>query len=217
MHAAALQHHGFPALQLYPGLNYKYLEQLIDASYTAGADEHMIRSISEFTTDAVNASDVNGISPSPYFMPTDDKSHAYSKEEANEFLEITSRIWKKRRNYAPMSIDMTNIRGIVNADNLTELTYPHQTCVFATTQVVISPYGNILPCLYYQHYHLGNITKQDLSEIWGNKEHSIFCKEQQNDRIPLCRHCSIKYYHKPFLPSMKDVARATVEKITHQY
>ncbi len=197
------------------GMNYKYLEQLIDVSHKAGADEHMIGSISEFTTDAVNKSGVNGILPSPYFMPTDDKSHAYSKEEAKEFLEIISRIWKNRQNLHPMSIDMTNIRGVVDVDNLTELTYPYQACLFATTQVIISPYGNILPCLYYKNYHLGNITKQDLSEIWGNEEHRKFCKQQQRDRIPLCNHCSIKFYHKPFLPSMKDVAKAAVEKITN--
>ncbi len=195
-------------------MNYKYLEQLVDVSLKAGADEYMIRSISEFTTDAVNTSAVNGILPSPYFMPTDDKSHAYSKEEAKEFLEITSRIWKNRQNLHPMSIDMTNIRGVVNIDSLTELTYPYQTCLFATTQVVISPYGNILPCLYYKNYHLGNITKQDLTEVWGNEKHRKFCKQQQQDKIPLCNHCSIKFYHKPFLPSMKDVARAAVEKIT---
>lgn len=196
-------------------MNYRFLEQLIDASHKAGVNEHMIRSISEFTTEAVANSAVGNIKPEPYFMPTDNKSHVYSKKEAIEFLKITSRIWKNRRNYYPMSIDMTNIRGIVNADNLTELTYPHQTCVFATTQVVISPYGNILPCMYYNNYHLGNITKQDLSEIWGNKKHRIFCKQQQKDKISLCNHCSIKYYHKPFLPSMKDVVRAAVEKITN--
>ncbi len=196
-------------------MNYKYLQQLVDVSHKTGADEHMIRSISEFTTDAVNMSGVNGILPSPYFMPTDNKSHAYSKEEAKEFLEITSRIWKNRRNLHHMGLDMTNIRGILNVDNLTELTYPYQTCLFATTQVVISPYGNILPCLYYKNYHMGNITKQDLSEIWGNKNHRIFCKQQQQDKIPLCGHCSIKFYHKPFLPSVRDVARAAVEKITN--
>lgn len=194
-------------------MNYKYLEQLMDVSHKAGADEHVIRSISEFTTAAVNRSEVNGVLPSPYFMPTDDKSHAYNKKEAAEFLEIINRIWKNRQQLHPMSIDMTNLRGIVNIDNLTKLTYPYQTCLFATTQVVISPYGNILPCLYYKNYHLGNIIMQDLSAIWGNEKHRAFCSQQQRDKIPLCNHCSIKFYHKPFLPSVKDVTRSVIEKI----
>ncbi len=195
-------------------MNYRYLEQIIDISYKAGADEHMVRGISEFTNEAVNISDVDGILPSPYFMPTDDKSHVYNKEEAKEFLGIISRIWKNRRNLHPMHLDMTNIRGIVNVENLTKLTYPHQTCVFATTQVVISPYGNILPCLYYKNYHLGNILNQDLSDIWGNKKHRTLCCQQQRNKIPLCDHCSIKYYHKPFIPSVKEVARAAIEKFS---
>ncbi|VAW92810.1 FIG00680394: hypothetical protein [hydrothermal vent metagenome] len=193
-------------------MNYRYLEQLIKVSHEAGADEHMIRGISEFTTEAVKISSVNGVLPSPYFMPTDDKSHAYSHEEAKEFIDILSRIWKSRQDFQPMSIDMTNLRGTATIDNLTKLLYPHQECLFATTQVVISPYGNVLPCLYYKNYHMGNITKKDLSEIWGNKKHKEFCGQQQQNKIPLCDHCSIKFYHKPFLPSVKDVARAAVEK-----
>jgi len=193
-------------------MNYRYLETLVDVAHKAGVDEHMIRGISEFTNEAVEISDVNGIVPSPYFMPTDDKSHAFSEEQATEFLDILSRIWKGRAKYHSMSIDMTNLRD-VGVKDLMQLTYPHQTCVFATTQVVISPYGNVLPCLYFKNYHLGNIVHHDLSEIWGNKDHRLFCEQQQRNEIPLCDHCSIKFYHKTFLPSLKDVTRAAMEKI----
>ncbi len=195
-------------------LNYKHLETLHRAAYEMGADEHMIRGISEFTNSVVNETTVKGIHPSPYFMTTDDKSHAYTKEEAHEFQKILQRLWKNRRNHLPMSTDMTNLRG-VSQNNLVHLTYPYQMCVFATTQVVISPYGNVLPCLYFKNYHLGNLTKQGLSEIWGNKDHRIFCKQQQKDEIQLCKHCSIKFYHKPFLPSVMDVARAAIDKIAN--
>ena len=145
-------------------------------------------------------------------MSTDDKSHAFSEEQAAEFLDIKSRIWKGRDKYHPMSMDMTNLKGVGRKD-LMQLTYPRQTCVFATTQVVISPYGNVLPCLYYKNYHLGNISQKDISEIWGNNDHRTFCEQQQRNEIPLCDHCSSKFYHKTFLPSLKDVARAAVEKI----
>jgi radical SAM protein with 4Fe4S-binding SPASM domain len=85
--------------------------------------------------------------------------------------------------------------------------------VFATTQVVISPYGNVLPCLYYKNYHLGNVAKTDLAEIWGNPEHRLFCEQQQRNEIPVCDCCSNKFYHKTILPSLKDVSRAAIDKI----
>lgn len=192
-------------------LNYRYLEELINVAHEAGVDEHMTRGISEFTNEAVEKTIVNGIHPTPYFMPTDDKSHAFSEEQAKEFIDILGRIWGNRSSYAPMSIDMTNLRHIDSGD-LTQLTYPHQTCVFATTQVVISPYGNVLPCLYFKDYHLGNIGEKDLSEIWGNSDHRQFCSQQQRNEMMLCDHCSIKYYHKTFIPSLKDVTRAAIEK-----
>lgn len=195
-------------------MNYHHLETLADVAYEAGADDYEIRGISEFTTEAVKESAVNGILPEPYFMPTDNKSHAFSEKQAKELLDILQRIRRKRDKYQSMSVGMTNMEGL-KSDNLTQLDYPHQTCLFATTQVVISPYGNVLPCVYYNDYHLGNVNKHDLLEIWGNDKHKIFCEQQRKNDIPLCDHCSIKYYHKPFLPAMKDITRNVISKVLH--
>ncbi|MFT7128295.1 MAG: radical SAM protein with 4Fe4S-binding SPASM domain [Gammaproteobacteria bacterium] len=80
---------------------------------------------------------------------------------------------------------------------------------------MISPYGNVLPCLYYKNYHLGNLKRQDLSSVWGNKDHKLFCQQQQRNEIPLCDNCSIKFYHKPFTAAVKEVTKAAIEKITN--
>ena len=194
-------------------MNYDVLDTLADVAYEAGADEYEIHGISEFTTEAVAASAVNGVLPDPYFMPTDDKSHAFSEHQARELLAILKRIRQHRDKYRPMSITMENLDGL-EAEQLTQLHYPHQTCLFATTQVVISPYGNVIPCLYYKDYHLGNMEKHDLSDIWGNEKHKAFCQQQRNNRIPLCNHCSNKYYHKPFFPVMKAVTRDVFRRLT---
>jgi radical SAM protein with 4Fe4S-binding SPASM domain len=185
-------------------LNYQYIEKLMQASCSSGADEHVLRGISEFTNASVDASEVAGIHPSPYFMPTDNKSHAFSKEQARELLECLSAIRARRKSFLPMSVDMANLQDLSEED-LTELKYPHQTCLFATTQVVISPYGNVLPCLYYKNYHLGNIQNRGLATIWGNDKHRYFCDQQKRKDIPLCEHCSIKFYHKPFIPTLLEV------------
>jgi len=194
-------------------MNYHHLDTLADIAYETGADEYEIHGISEFTTKAVAASAVDGILPDPYFMPTDDKSHSFSDKQARELLVILQRIRKEKDKYQPMSVTMANLDGL-KAENLTELFYPHQTCLFATTQVVISPYGNVLPCLYYKDYHLGNLKNHDLSDIWGSEKHKVFCKQQRKNQIPLCDHCSNKYYHKPFIPVAKDVTRDIFRKLT---
>jgi len=193
-------------------LNYKYLESLAEYAQQAGADEYLIRGISEFTTDSVATSAVNNIKPEPYFMPTDNKSHAYTTEQAEEMLGILNRIKKTKEHYGEMIVSMENMENLTT-QNLTTLTYPKQTCLFATTQVVISPYGNVLPCLYYKDYHLGNVKSQDLIKIWGNEKHRQFCQAQQNNQISLCDHCSIKFYHKPFIPTLRDVTHNAFNKI----
>jgi len=192
-------------------MNYKHLETLNQAAFEAGADEHMIRGISEFTPKTVEETQVNGIHPDPYFMSTDGKTHAYTDEQATELLEIIKRVWRNREKHHPMSTDITNMRGLTH-DDLIKLRYPHQTCVFATTQVVLSPYGDVLPCLYFKDYQLGNLTKQNLRDVWGNKAHRLFCSQQQKQKMSICDQCSIKFYHKTFLPSVKDVARAALDK-----
>ncbi len=193
-------------------LNYKHLEALADYAYEAGADEYLIRGISEFTTDAVANSAVNKIKPEPYFMPTDNKSHGYSREQAIELLAILKKIKANKKRYNEMAVSMENMENLT-IQNLTSLTYPKQTCLFATTQVVISPYGNVLPCLYYKDYHLGNIKEKNLADIWGNIKHRQFGKAQQNNQIPLCDHCSIKFYHKPLIPTLKDLTQNAFSKI----
>jgi len=196
-------------------LNYAFLKNLTQTIYDAGADEHMIRGMSEFTSELVDKTNVQGIKPSPYFMSTTKGSHAFTDAQAEEFLKILDDIWLTRHRFFPMSIDMCNLRGVVDKDHLTDLSYPYQSCVFATTQVVISPYGNVLPCLYFKNYHLGNLTRNDLKVIWGNQTHRLFCTQQQSNKIPLCDKCSIKFYHKPFLPTVHEVLRNGLEKMIH--
>lgn len=192
-------------------MNYKYLHTLVDAALEMGADEYEIHGISEFTSKAVKDSPVNGILPDPYFMTTDDKSHAFTLEQAKELITSLEAIRQQRDKYSPMSITMENTDGLT-AENLTQLHYPHQTCLFATTQAVISPYGDVQPCLYFKDYQLGNMRDHELADIWGNEKHKIFCEQQQEERIPLCNHCGNKYYHKPFIPQLKAVTRDIVRK-----
>jgi radical SAM protein with 4Fe4S-binding SPASM domain len=193
-------------------VNFRILETVLQQVASAGVDEYHIRGFSEFSDKLVAESAVNGILPSPYFMSTDGQSRAYNYEEAGELLEILSRIRNQKSTYRPMFVDAMNLSGI-NRENLMRLTFRRQECVFATTQVVISPYGNVLPCLYYKNYHLGNLTNQDLPQIWGNQMHRQFCKKQQRNEIPLCDYCSQKIYHNGLIPSVKDVARSVAAKV----
>ena len=193
-------------------MNYRHLEILTEIAFELGADEHEIHGITEFTTQAVEISAVDGILPDPYFMPTDGKSHSFTEEEARELMAILERTRKQKDKYQPMSIYMANMEGR-KIEDFTELTYPHQTCLFATTQVVISPYGDVQPCLYYKDYQLGNLMNYELSAIWGNDKHKLFCEQQRKHQIPLCDHCGNKLYHKSFMPAIKDITRGVVRKL----
>ncbi len=192
-------------------LNYQHLDTLLEASHDLGADEHILRGVSEFTPASIDGSAVGGIHPDPHFLPTDNRSHAFSHEQATELLETVRRIWRSRERYAPMAIDVTNLRGLT-AEDLVHLHYPRQLCVFATTQVVVTPYGDVLPCLYFKKYRLGNLLDRELGELWGNDLHRTFCNAQRQDSIRLCDECSNKCYHQAFAATVRDLAHLARER-----
>ena len=186
-------------------MNYKYLYDFIEICEEAGVDTHQLRGITEFPTSAVNDSEVDGVLPEPYFMPTDDKSRGYNIDDAKKLLEILHTIRTNEKNYKPLAVESTNMHG-VTLEHLQNLSYPQHSCLFCTTQMVLTPYGDVLPCLYYNNYHLGNLVEQDIPEVWGNSRHRSFCNKQQNDEIPMCKYCSIKPYHKNFTEKLKNLA-----------
>ena len=193
-------------------MNFRYLDEFIRYGRDLGVEEHELRGVSEFTQDVVDRSGVEGVIPEPYFMTTEGQSHRFTAAEAEELLGNLRLLWRNRKEYAPTVVSMTNVEGL-HVGNLTELKYPRQACLFCTTQMVISPYGEVLPCPYYSNYRLGNLREQDVEDTWGSPAHRRFCAQQQRGQIPLCEYCSIKFYHKPFSACLADVLRRSKQKL----
>ena len=186
-------------------LNFQHLEEFAEYAKEAGADAHEFRGITDFPPLEVVRSAVEGVIPEPYFMSVDNESLAYDETQANELLDITQRLWKNRKRYLPLNIRMTNLQD-VDKDHLMNLTYPGNSCLFSTTQMVLTPYGEVLPCLYFNHYYLGNLVDEKIEDVWGNQKHRTFCDHQKDGEIPICQYCSIRQYQKNFSDSIRDVA-----------
>jgi radical SAM protein with 4Fe4S-binding SPASM domain len=168
--------------------------------------------MSDFPMTAVRASSVGGIEPEPYFMSADGLSHRPSHTEAEELRGLLRSIAIQRAEYAPLSINMETIEHL-NADSLSRLQFPRQKCLFCTNEVVISPYGEVLPCVYYNRYVMGNLSDKKLNEVWGNEAHRTFVGSQHSNRLPLCDHCSIKPVHRPLLSTLSNETRRLSERL----
>ena len=168
--------------------------------------------MTEFTQDAIDRSAVGGSLPTPHFLPTDGQTHAFTLEQARDLKSGVEQRWGRRADFAPMGINITNLRNL-SAEQIRSLTYPHQDCVFATSQVVISPYGHVLPCLYFSDYHLGDLKVDSVQSSWSSAAHRAFCDAQQGQEIGICSLCSNKSYHKTLGPALREAAGNAGEKL----
>jgi radical SAM protein with 4Fe4S-binding SPASM domain len=186
--------------------NWRHLPELLAASRDGGADAHHIWAMSEFTPAVVAASPVAGVRPNPYFMSTDGSSHRLSHDEAADLWRMLRQIRADASRYEPMSVKMETMEHL-DSDVLASLRYPRQKCGACATVVVLSPHGNVMPCPYFGDYVLGNLRDGKLGDCWGSEAHRQFAHEQQEDKLPICRQCSLKFVHRPFAATVRDEAR----------
>ena len=161
---------------------------------------------------AVDASKVRGISPEPYFMSTDDGSTYLTPMEAKALLSTLRELERSRKKKGGLHIDTKNMDQL-SAELLVTWRYPKSKCVFSTTNPILTPGGDVLPCPYYNNYILGNLKNSDIATIWGNEMHRYFCNMQNRGQLDLCNYCSVKFYHKAFWASVREVAKKANDKV----
>lgn len=197
--------------------NHHYIKELVAISNELGVDRHLLRGMSNFGNDVISNSKIDGILPKPYFMQTDDEDAFLNIDEAKKLLQSISDIKMMKKDHNATYVDITNLYGL-KAESLLKWRYPKQKCTLCTTQLVITPSGDVLPCPFYNQYILGNLTDQGASKIWGNTKHRRFIDYQKNGIIDLCNFCSVKFYQKAFWASANDIvykATGKIKKIFH--
>src|SRR6056297_813139 len=192
--------------------NWRSLPALLALSSEHDADAHHLWTMSEFTEAAVSESPVNGVVPNPYFMSADGVSHRLSEAEAAELWSMLREIRANGHRYAPTAVKMETIEHL-DPEALASLEFPRQKCVSCTNVVVLSPYGDVMPCPYYGNYALGNLRSARLAEAWGNEAHRDFARMQHRSELPICDHCSLKFVHRPFSAVVRNEARRVRERL----
>lgn len=186
--------------------NHNLLEELYEHVQQLDVDGYVLRGMSDFQDESIQKSAVNGVPPEPYFVTAADNANGLSLVEAEQVLSSLKKIhMHSMRNGGP-PVSITNME-IIKAQDLRTWKYPKVDCLFCTTQAVITPSGDVVPCVYYNNYILGNLKNDDVRNIWGNQKHREFCNQQQSDDIDLCNYCSIKFYHPSFGETVRRLTR----------
>lgn len=188
--------------------NYRNFPKLVDFLDKYPLNALYPRPLGEFGVDNIAASKIDGLEPEPYFMPSDGHSHLLTADQYAELNLIFAR-YKDRRQGVYVNL---LAHYLATEDTYTRGIYPLKHCHVATTLVTINPNGDVVPCPFFRAYTIGNLLKQEMPEIWGNKRHRRFVKLQQTGQLPICKNCNMRVYYPSLLEKSGYYFRRLLEK-----
>lgn len=166
------------------------------------------RPLGEFSAANVAASGFDGKLPEPYFASSNGESHLMSPEELVEMREMIREV--RSRSY-PFYV---NWRTYYSTTDSTFLRgeYPLRHCRVASTVLTINPNGDVIPCPFFRSYVLGNLTRESLGAIWGNRRHREFLAAQRQGRLAICRNCNTRAYYTSLTETLGYYAKRAMER-----
>jgi MoaA/NifB/PqqE/SkfB family radical SAM enzyme len=165
-------------------LNAGGISEIADYADALGVDITAFEYVGEFPQETLARSEINGISPTPYYVAQND-SLLLNLSEALGIKKSITEI-KKHFKDSRMKLFTRNI-DILKPEDMINGTFPFKRCYVCRYYITVDPYGNILPCLFYHNYHLGNIRKEKFGPLWKNEKHRAFMKHA--GKTEMCKHC----------------------------
>ncbi|MDD4941101.1 MAG: radical SAM protein [Candidatus Omnitrophica bacterium] len=166
-------------------LNVNGFEKLIDFARDQEVDAVAFEYAGEFPAECLERSAVNGIAPQPYFV-SQGSSILVNRQEAIALKQKLRRI-KEEKNRNTFAVITKNI-DTLTIENLTRGKFPNKKCYICRYMITVDPFGNILPCAFYNNYHLGNVCADEFKDIWKNKAHRTFVNAVDRGKAELCRY-----------------------------
>lgn len=167
-------------------LNVDKFEEVLFFAEDVGADAVAFECVGEFSPEIVAHSKVDGVEPSPHFM-NQGKSLLLNEAQARMMKEKLKKI-KARKN--KIRVFTTNI-DVLKIENITRGIFSHKKCYVSRCRITVDPYGNLLPCSFFNNYHYGTIRTQPLRRIWNNDKHRNFLKHVAHKDMAMCEHCIV--------------------------
>ncbi len=168
-------------------LNVDSFEKIIPFVENIGADSVALEYVGQIPPSALEKSKIGNIKPEPYFISDENNSILVNVEQAKLLKKKIKEIKNCKQN-SKIEISTKNI-DILSIKDLTTGNCHNNKCYIARYMVAVDPYGNVMPCAFYNNYQIGNIKQNHLKEIWNNKKHEEFLKHTGSSKNTVCKHC----------------------------
>jgi len=175
-------------------LNVDGFEKVLGFAREQKVDAVAFEYAGEFPEKALNRSAINGILPQPYFV-SQGNSILVNREQAIS-LKKKIRAIKDSKGSGSCAIITKNI-DVLKLENLTRGEFPNKKCYICRYLVTVDPFGNVLPCAFFNDYHLGNVRTESFERIWRNARHRDFIAAVGRKKVALCSHCVVGVERNP--------------------
>lgn len=167
-------------------LNIDSLEKIPEFALNAGFDENHFEYVGEFNDEHVKQSVIDGITPTPYYMQQGDSVLLTDKDA----IRLKDILWRIRKRYAHTDLGILTVNiDSLSVKDIFQGTINNKRCYVLRTEVTVDPYGNVIPCMSFNNYFLGNLIESDFEDIWNGPKHRRFIEHQKTGNLGLCKHC----------------------------
>jgi len=197
---------GFPRIALnctVSRFNSCGLHKIVDFADTHGVDSLAFEYAGEFPAQCLDVSAVNGIAPQPYFV-SQGESILLNRQQAIALKQALRGIKKGKKHYK-FSLITKNIDAL-RIENLVKGEFRNSKCYICRYLVTVDPFGNILPCAFFNDYHLGNVRTEHFNEIWKNEAHRRFMRAVDREKKQICMYCVVGVERNPTF--MQEIGKA---------
>jgi Fe-coproporphyrin III synthase len=171
--------------------NVDQLAQLAAFACRAGYDQIDLEYVGQFDSQHVAGSCINGAPPAPIYLQQDQSCLITPQQVPLLRRQLAAaRALRGRPTTAGKPFEVVTINiDMLTDQNLVAGTVPHRRCFMERATTIIDPYGNIVPCLFFDNFSVGNVLDGSLEQSWETPRRSAFREHRQEGKLVLCRHC----------------------------
>jgi len=181
----------------------------------SGYDRVDFEYVGEFNADIISRSCIGDYEPSPIFRQAGDSCLVRPDDVAvlREQLDLVhERARQGGFGSRDFRVSTVNI-DVLSDDDLVKGTVPGRRCFVDRQEIVIDPYGNIVPCYFYDTHALGNVRDGDLDRSLETEGRRHFRAYRDKGQLAMCEHCIHKIARCP--TGVDLVKREFVERLRH--
>lgn len=171
--------------------NVDQLADLAEFACRAGYDQIDLEYVGQFEDEHVGRSCIRGVTPSPMYL-RQGESCLITPDQVpllRRQLELARSLrGRATASGRPFGVVTINIDMLSDQD-LVAGTVPYRRCFMERATTIIDPYGNIVPCLFFDNFSVGNVLDGSLDQSWETPRRSQFRAHRQEGKLELCRHC----------------------------